>query len=119
MTRDERIRAFSMRCDGKSWEQIAAALHRDPRGVARDLQSVLQRPTRHPTIRYPAIRDHVEMNHSGSVEAFAHSMGVSPYRLRRVIIHGDTPSPALKDKLIRATGLTREEIFQCLEQPKV
>ena len=113
MTRRERILAFSMRCDGESWERIATVLHYDPKTVARDLQSVLQRPTRPPAIRYPAIRSHVKERCSGSVEAFAHAMGVSPYRLRRVLIHGDPPSAALVDKLIRATGLAREELFQC------
>ena len=118
MTRDESIRAFTLRCDGWSWERIAADLHYDPKTVARNLQSVLRQPPRPPAIRYPAIRSHVLQNFGGSVEAFARGMGVSPYRLRRVIIHGDPPATALEAKLIRATGLTRKELFECLEEPQ-
>ena len=118
MTRDERIRAFVLRCDGWSWERIAAELHYDPKTVVRNLQTVLHQPTRPPAIRYPAIRNHVLLNCSGSVGVFARSLGVSPYRLRRVIVHGDPPAPALEAKLIRATGLTRKELFECTEEPR-
>lgn len=111
MNRRDRIRAFTMRCDGMTWTQIGAALNYDPQTVAKDLHTVLEKRPRTPRIRYPAIRDHVQQRCSGSVEIFAGQLGVSPYRLRRVLVYGDTPSDSLRQKILAATDLAEQDAF--------
>jgi len=111
VNRRDRIRAFTMRCDGMTWTQIGTALNYDPQTVAKDLHSVLEKRPSSARIRYPAIRSHIQRESNGSVEVFAGQLGVSPYRLRRVLIYGDAPSESLLRKLLDATGLTEADAF--------
>ena len=115
MNRQDRIRAFSMRCEGMTWAQIGAALNYDSQTVAKDLRSVLDRQPRVPAILYPRLKGYVRENCQGSVGAFAGQLGVSPYRLRRVLVHGDPPSERLRGKLLAATGLPESEAFSTAE----
>ena len=111
MNRQDRVRAFSMRCDGMTWAQIGAALNYDPQTIAKDLHAVLEKRPRALRIRYPTIRNHILTQCCGSVEIFAGELGVSPYRLRRVLVYGDAPSETLRQKILTATGLTDQEAF--------
>lgn len=111
MTKQERMLAFSMRCDGYSYEEIGEQLSYEPRTISKDLHTVLEKSPRTPLIRYPAIREFVRVRCGGSIERFAERMRVSPHRLRRFLVHGDMPTERMLDKITEATGLTREEAF--------
>ena len=111
MNKEDRMTAFEMRCDGKTWAQIAALLNYDETTVRDDLYSVITRQTHYAHIIYPALAGHITRHYMGSIERFAVYMQVSPHRLRRVLVHGDAPSEALIEKVLRATGMTREEAF--------
>lgn len=111
MTRDERIRAFSLRCDGLTWEEIGAAMSYDGQSVAKDLRSVLEKSPRIPDVRSPAIKAYLLQECGGSLSALAARMGVSPYRLRRVLVYGDRPSQRLLAQLLAVTGLSESEAF--------
>lgn len=111
MTRRDRLRAFALRCDGMTWVQIGSILHYDAQTVAKDLRSALEKPPHTPNIIYPAIKRHVQQNCRGSVEIFARQLGVSPYRLRRVLQGIDRPSAALLRKILTATSLSEAAAF--------
>lgn len=111
MNKSDRIRAFAMRCDGSTWEQIGQAMSYDGQSVAKDLHTVLKKAPRRPAIRYPALANYVLTHCGGSIEVFARGMHVSPHRLRRVLVHGDEPSGSLCQKLLEATGLPEETVF--------
>ncbi len=111
MNRDDRIRAFSLRCDGMTWEEIGQVMHYDGQSVAKDLRSVLEKRPRIPDVRSPAVRDYLVRECSGSLPELAARMGVSPYRLRRVLVYGDQPTQHMRVKLLAVTNLTEEEAF--------
>lgn len=111
MNKTERMRAFSLRCDGKTWGAISQDLHYDPQTIRKDLQSVLEKSPHCPVIVYPALAQYICKNYAGSIEKFAAAMRVSPHRLRRVLVYGDKPAESLICKVTEATGLTREEAF--------
>jgi len=112
LTKTERMLAFSMRCDGHSYGEIAEVLHYDQRTIAKDLHAVLEKEAKVPPILFPALREYVRDKCEGSIETFAGQMRVSPHRLRRVLVHGDAPSEHLLNKITEITNLTREEIFE-------
>lgn len=111
MTRAERLRAFAMREAGASYEEIGAALNYDAQTVAKDLRRVLDKQ-RVVKILYPAVAAYVETECAGSVEQLAHSLTVSPHRLRQVLYYGKQPTQKLAQKLSAALGITQEEVFR-------
>ena len=112
MKQEERIKAFTLRCEGKTWAQIGEILHYDEQTVSKDLHAVIKRlPKRRQGIRYPHLREYVQRQCGGSITVFAGQMGVSPYRLRRVLVHGDKASPKLCSKIQTATHLSGEQVF--------
>ena len=111
MNKADRLRAFALRCDGLTWEQIADELHYDAQTIAKDLQQVVEKMPHIPAVIYPAILAHIVDAHGGSVEQFAVALGVSPHRLRRVLVHGDEPSESLQQKIAEAVGKPVEEVF--------
>ena len=111
MTRAERLRAFALREAGASYEEIGAAMNYDAQTVAKDLRRVLdkQRVTK---ILYPAVAAYVAKECDGSVEHLAHSLAVSPHRLRQVLYYGKQPTQRLSQKLSAALGISVEEAFR-------
>jgi len=111
LTRDERIRAFALRCDGATWEQIGRELHYEPNTVRTDLLNVVKRGSRIPAVLYPAVRRYLLRRHSGSINAFAKDLHVNPHELRKVIVYGAPPGKTLKKKLIYTLQTPEEEVF--------
>ena len=112
MNKNDRMKAFSMRCDGKTYAEIGRTLHYDPTTIRDDLQGVLEKPPHFPVIIYPAIARYICRTYNGSIERFAAALHVSPHRLRRVLVYGDKPGESLICKLTEATEMTREEAFR-------
>lgn len=117
MTKAERLRAFSLRCDGHTWEEIGDAMSYDGQSIAKDLRTVLEKRPRIPAVQSPAIRAYLVQECGGSLTELASRMQVSPYRLRRVLVHGDRPSQRLRTALLDVTGLSEAEIFQERRSP--
>lgn len=111
MNKTDRIRAFSMRCDGFTWQDIAEALNYDATTVREDLQSVMEKTHKRPCIIYPALRRIICKQYGGSIERFASALHMSPHRLRRVLVYGDKPTESIIHKVSAGTGLSREEAF--------
>ena len=111
MTKENRVRAFAMRCDGMTWEQIGEELHYDSGSVSKALHTVLEAPKRVPRVRFPAMRRFLAERCDNSIQVFAGMLGVSPHRLRRVLVHGDRPPRSMCRKIEQATGLPEGVAF--------
>lgn len=109
MNNPDRIRAFAMRCDGASWEEIGEALHYTWGAVRHDLFSVVQRGGRSPNILDPRIRAYVVSNCNGSVNAFAAQLGVCQSHLSRVLARTARAGEALRNKVLDATGIDLDD----------
>lgn len=112
MTRDERVAAFQMRLDGKSWAQIGAALGYEPDSVAIDLKRCIQRGPRHPVIVYPAIAAYITAHCGGSIYQFAGLCGLRPGSVYDPLAGRCTVSQKMAEAVCAATGLTYEEAFR-------
>ena len=110
MTKKERMAAFSMRCDGMRWADIGEAMQYAPTTVYQDLLYVMKHRPRS-RILYPEIAKFISVHYAGSINRFADAMHVSPSRLRRVLIHGDTPPDNLRRKIAKAMNRKEEDIF--------
>lgn len=111
MKQEERIKAFALRCEGKTWAQIGEILHYDEQTVSKELHTVIEKQPSRPAIRYPYLKEYVHRRCGGSIVVFARQMGVSPYHLRRVLVHGDSATPRLRNKIQMATKLSSEKLF--------
>ena len=111
MNQQDQIRAFALRCQGMTWAQIGQVMHYDEQTISKSLHSVIGRRPRQPKVRYPRLQRYVNTHFGGSVQAFARAIEASPHRLRRVVVYGEHPGPALLHKLQSATGLSTAEIF--------
>lgn len=111
MTKDERMRAFALRCEGATWEEIGEILHYSPYTVSKDLHTVVDKKPVTPKIIYPNIYKALRENYGGSIEQLAVAMHVSPHRLRRVLIGMDAPTESMKEKLCRELNMEESEVM--------
>lgn len=77
MTKRERMKAFELRLEGKSWTRIAEALDYTPATVKEDLLSCITARPRQVNCVFPAIRKIIAEEYGGSVRAFAEDCGIS------------------------------------------
>lgn len=112
MTRQERMKAFEMRLDGKSWDDIAAVLGYTTNNVRIDIIHCIRYTPRQITCVYPAIRQYITANCYGSAHQFARDCGV-PYSTMGNILNGrHTPSLETATAILQATGLSVDEAFR-------
>lgn len=118
MTREQKIEAFIMRMDGKSYRDIghrfglsaqgAWVALRDALGVretdanARTLEKVVK--------RYPGIGSYMRQNNM-KLSGLAALCGIAPSYVRSMLIDGHEPSKYTIDKILKGTGMTYEEAF--------
>ena len=112
MTRSERIQAFQMRLDGKSWTAIGAALGYTPNGVRLDILNAIKHTPRQITCVYPAIREYIELECGGSVERFAHHCNIPPGTMSNLVTGHHKPNMETTRLILAATGLTFEDAFR-------
>lgn len=104
LNKEDRIRAFALRCDGASWDEIGKALHYTGTNVAQDIQCVVSRGGRVPKIIYPEIKRYIIDNCGGSIEKFAASIHSSASTIRPILVHGEEPGRHVRKKIYDATG---------------
>jgi len=105
MNKNDRMRAFSLRCDGCTWDEISKVLGYESSTIARDIHSVIEKGVHTPQIIYPKLLAFVLMKCDGSIENFARQLGVHPHRLRRVLVYGDQPSERMINIVTEYTKL--------------
>lgn len=111
MEQEERVKAFVLRCEGKTWAQIGKILHYDEQTVSKELHAVLKKQPRRPAIRYPYLKEYVHRQCGGSITVFARQMEVSPYHLRQVLVGGKQAGPKLQQKIEILTKIPAEKAF--------
>jgi len=114
VTTEERLRAFALRCEGMTWEDIGALMHYDPKHVAKELHTIVEKMPHQPDIIFPEVAAAVRDRYGNSIENLAVIMHVSPHRLRRVLTGRDAPTETLVDKLCRQLCLDKEVIDRVL-----
>lgn len=117
MTRQDRLSAFQMRLNGKSWGQIADALGYEYTSVYLDMNRVLQRGVRRlmPVI-YPRLREYIIQNCEGSTARFARRCGVSPNTMYCALSGAKPVSAKTARTILRETGLTFEQAFATAQE---
>lgn len=114
MTRQERIKAFEMRLDGKSWPEIGRVLGYSHSTVYGDLRiCILSQKKAVPCI-YPALAEIIMQDYGGSIRAFAERCGAS-YNAMYSVLSGRTTTKSLGAGICSVTGLSHEEAFRLKE----
>ena len=112
MTRFERIKAFEMRLDGKTWTEIGAALGYTANGVRLDIIHCIKYTPRQISCVYPAIRTYIEANCGGSVQQFTRNCGIPYSTLSNILTGRFAPSMPTASAILKETGLTFDEAFR-------
>lgn len=111
MTRAERIQAFELRLDGKTWEAIGQALGYDGSSVCRDLRLCISAPRRPPQIIYPALLSLCVQQFDGSILQMSRALGLSDSALRKCLFGKSRPTARVIDAIRNQFGLTYEAAF--------
>lgn len=112
MTRGEERRAFELRQDGYTWEEIGEALHYNGQTVRDALLSIVSEPRSCRAIPYPKLREYINTECGGSIKLFAARCEVSRATAYRVLLRGEYASPRFIEKIYQVTGLNRKEAFE-------
>lgn len=116
MTRDERIKAFTMRIDGYSWDDISEAVGYEASSVFADLTRCIRKKRRAVPIIYPAIREICYQCFDGSVYKMALSLGISESTFREQMNGTVQPSGNTIRSILSAFDLTFEQAFGSVER---
>lgn len=116
MTRDERIKAFTMRIDGYSWEDISKAVGYESATVFGDLTRCIRKKRRPVSIVYPAIREICYQRFDGSITKMAYALGMSDSTLRDQLNGTCQPSGRTIRNILSAFDMTFEEAFGKVER---
>lgn len=110
MRTQDRLRAFELRANGLTWEEIGERLNYDGSTVSKDVHRVVNDGPRLVPLPQP-LADYMDAYCGGKLNVLAHQLEISPTWLRKVFRGQAKPSPALRERLARLTGLTEGEIF--------
>ena len=110
MTRAERIAAFAMRLDGKSWVEIGETLGYSPGAALKDLRSCLEGTQKAAYCVYPAIARAIQEEFGGSIRSLADAAGIS-YNTAYNILTGRADPGRHAAILSEAAGLPAEVAF--------
>ena len=118
MTRQERIKAFTMRIDGANWSEIGRELGYSSTAVKSDLQACVQSIPHQVTCIYPRIRKIIVDDFGGSARAFAIACGTTPNRMYHYLSGRGTLNKSIVETILTFTGLTYDEAFTREEEPQ-
>lgn len=111
MTKQERMKAFEMHLDGRSWSEIGRALGYSSANVYQDLKSCVLSNTRQFSCIYPAIRNAINCQFGGSVASFADACGMPNSAMYNLLSGRYTPGPERRASISAVIGLPPAEVF--------
>ena len=111
MTREERIKAFSMRLDGCSWQEIGKKMGYEPATVFGDVSRCIHKKRRNLPIVYPALCEICVHQFDGSISKMATAMGVSDSTLRNQLNGTCPPSGNTIRIVTEVFGLSFKDAF--------
>lgn len=116
MNREERIKAFTMRLDGFSWEDIGKEIGYEPSTVFCDVSRCIKKRRRPVSIVYPALREMCYQKFDGSLSNMAKALGLSESTLRSQMNGTCQPSGNTIRAILSVFGMTFEEAFGKVER---
>ena len=118
MTREDKIKAFTMRLDGMSWYRIAEVLGFEPYNVREAILDTLRIKhaesitKKRGTIVYPSIADYLCKNHM-CIRDLARKMGKSFGPQVYNVLYGMTkPRPYTISCISEATGIPAKQLLK-------
>ena len=110
MTNEERLRAFTLRLEGETWEDIGTALGYRGESVSQDLAACLRRPRLIRSV-YPELAMLIRQDYGGCIRDFALACGIRP-NLMYDLLSGRKPmTPDREGRIRTATGVKSRELF--------
>lgn len=116
MTKEEMIRAYAMRLDGASWEDIGKALQYAGVSVYCTLLASIQSKPRQGTVIYPVLRELIETKYHGRITAFARDLGMPESTTRSILKGIAQPGKPFLTALEGKTGLSADQAFRTPER---
>lgn len=114
MTRDERIKAFTMRVDGYNWQQIAREVGYSDTTIKRDLEACVRVPPRPPAVIYPVVRKYIVDYYGGVVKSFIMDLndGISYSQAYQMLSGRVRATRDFRDCVAKHMGMTVEDAFK-------
>lgn len=105
MSNEELLKAFSLRLEGKKWEDIGNALHYSGNHVREQLLSVwaMKSFKRLESERYPRLATYITRYYRGIVSAFCVESNIPPSTVAK-ILQGSSPAPETRNKIRAFAG---------------
>lgn len=110
MTRDERMKAFELRLDGLTWDEIADIVGYSSSNVEVDLKSCVNGRKRKSVCIYPTLRNILVREYGGSIHRFAGAVGMS-YGSTYSCLTGRSSPEKNGYRICAFLGMTPEEAF--------
>lgn len=112
MTKQERLKAFEMRLNGRNWSEIGRELGYSSTAVRDDLLLCVSARPHQVTCVYPEIRDIITDKYGGSVSAFARECGISYGTMYYALSGKRPPRSEIQRKICAAINMPPEQAFR-------
>lgn len=110
MKRDERIKAFTMRADGRTFPEISHELGYTENSIRSDLLMVIHSGIKSLNVIYPVLRE-IIMDQYGTIRAFSNACGVPESTSYTVLSGRAAPGKKYKTRVCSTLGISEEEAF--------
>lgn len=113
MTREDRIKAFTMRIDGHNWQEIARELGYADSTIKNDLASCIRVPPRSPSVIYPVIKRYIVDYYGGVVKSFIMDLEDVSYTQAYHMLSGRAAATRpFRESVAKLMGMTVEDAFR-------
>lgn len=119
MTKNDRLKAFSMRLEGYSWQEIGRAIGYTGNTVRQDLTACLMVTPRQVRCAYPVIRRIIEDKYDCNIKTFAAACGMSDGAMRYTLSGQNLVPKKRKDAICSVIGIPPETAFRTEEDGNV
>ena len=118
MTREDRIKAFTMRIDGHNWQEIARELGYADSTIKNDLSACIRVPPRPPSVIYPVVRKYIVDHYGGVVKSFIMDLKGTSYTQAYHMLSGRAAATRpFRENVAKLMGMTVEDAFRIGEEP--
>lgn len=110
MTYHERMKAFELRLNSMTWDEISEMIGYSPSTIETDLKSCVNGRKRKSSCIYPALRKIIMLDYGGSIRQFATACGVS-YGCVYCCLTGRSRPEKSGKQICAFLGITPEQAF--------
>ena len=112
MTKNDRMKAFSMRLEGYSWQEIGRAIGYTGNTVRQDLTACLMVTPRQVRCAYPVIRRIIEDEYDCNIKSFAAACGMSDGAMRYTLSGQNRVPRKRQEAICSVIGIPMAEAFR-------